>query len=298
MSIERLTRRPSGKKRFLNVWHGMPVKNIDLELPPTYRDAAYTIATSPLHARTLSQAWKMPAERVRVTGLPRNDRLLSTERPARTPLQSRNPGANLAVWLPTYRSSVYRSTAVDGAGHMGSLQAGDIDAATVDELLDATGWHILVKTHPLAPPPDEVAMKNMSFWSDDDLAANDISLYALLAESDALITDYSSVWIDYLITGKPMIFILADLAEYKSSRGVYFDHLEELLPGPIVSSATSLVAALADAPTNASWKERRDASQPVHHQYVDDGSALRVAHLAAELLACPSPRDSVDTPRD
>src|SRR5699024_1507687 len=48
---------------------------------------------------------------------------------------------------------------------------------------------------------------------------------------DLLITDYSSIYIDYLLTKKPIIFLPYDKDEYLSKRGLNFEY-DEVTPGP------------------------------------------------------------------
>ena len=56
----------------------------------------------------------------------------------------------------------------------------------------------------------------------DVTAHSDIN--ELFLAADVLITDYSSVMFELGVTGKPMIFLTPDLAEYRDkTRGFYFD---------------------------------------------------------------------------
>lgn len=71
---------------------------------------------------------------------------------------------------------------------------------------------------------------------------NDIQELYLV--SDILITDYSSVFFDYAILKKPMIFFPYDYENYKNEdRGFYFDY-NETVPGPIVYDEKSLIEEL------------------------------------------------------
>jgi CDP-glycerol glycerophosphotransferase (TagB/SpsB family) len=76
----------------------------------------------------------------------------------------------------------------------------------------------------------------------------DVTSYPHVSElflaADAMITDYSSVMFDYSVTGRPMIFFTPDLDRYRDqTRGVYFD-LEEVAPGPVVSTQKDVLAAI------------------------------------------------------
>lgn len=54
-------------------------------------------------------------------------------------------------------------------------------------------------------------LSNVLVFSDADFAAEGIRLYDLLARSDALITDFSSVFADYLLCDKPIAFDISDI---------------------------------------------------------------------------------------
>src|SRR3712207_9091122 len=51
---------------------------------------------------------------------------------------------------------------------------------------------------------------------------------------------------DFAITGRPMLFFTYDLAYFRDElRGFYFD-LEDVAPGPMLSTSTELIDAIAD----------------------------------------------------
>ena len=72
----------------------------------------------------------------------------------------------------------------------------------------------------------------------------DIDSYQLLAASDGLVTDYSSVFFDYLASGKNIVLYCPDLDVYEEKRGLYFDIRD--LPFPVVSTAEETLQALAE----------------------------------------------------
>jgi len=86
----------------------------------------------------------------------------------------------------------------------------------------------------------------------------------LFLAADAMITDYSSVMFDYSATGRPMIFFVPDLDDYRDSlRGVYFD-LSEVAPGPVLATQDEVLDAIRrmgkDAavhrPRYEAWRQR------------------------------------------
>jgi CDP-glycerol glycerophosphotransferase (TagB/SpsB family) len=104
----------------------------------------------------------------------------------------------------------------------------------------------------------------------------DVTSYPNIADlylaSDALITDYSSVMFDFSVTGRPMMFFVPDIEEYRGElRGVYFD-LEDAAPGPLLHTQPEVVAAVrtieADVPLYATkyeaWRQRFNAHDDGH----------------------------------
>jgi CDP-glycerol glycerophosphotransferase len=76
----------------------------------------------------------------------------------------------------------------------------------------------------------------------------DVSTYPdmadLLAITDVLITDYSSVMFDFALTGKPIVYYAYDMDLYRDKiRGFYFDLVPQA-PGPVVTTEDALVEAL------------------------------------------------------
>ena len=71
----------------------------------------------------------------------------------------------------------------------------------------------------------------------------------LLSSVDVLITDYSGVFVEFLVTDKPMIFLPYDKDEYEAERGFWFDY-NQVIPGPQVYDfedfCAKIVQCLAD----------------------------------------------------
>ena len=70
----------------------------------------------------------------------------------------------------------------------------------------------------------------------------DIDTYQLLSASDGLVTDYSSVFFDYLASGKNIVLYCPDLDVYEERRGLYFDIHD--LPFPVVNTSEEVLQAL------------------------------------------------------
>ena len=95
-------------------------------------------------------------------------------------------------------------------------------------------------------------------------------LYPLLGNCDYLLTDYSSVWVDYEIMDKPIGFVMDDIEQYRSSRGFNFDNMDKILPGPILSSLDSLIS-FCETPEKYNYKRTN-----LFNEYKDNKSSQRL----------------------
>lgn len=101
-------------------------------------------------------------------------------------------------------------------------------------------WILLTRMHYLVA-------ENFDFASYEGYVL-DVSAYPdirdLYVVADLLITDYSSVFFDFAILERPIVFFMYDLAVYRDKlRGFYFD-IEKEAPGPIVESEEELFRAI------------------------------------------------------
>lgn len=74
-----------------------------------------------------------------------------------------------------------------------------------------------------------------------------LDTYQVLAAADALITDYSSVFFDYLATGRHIILYCPDLSLYEKKRGTYLDIAS--LPFDIAHTKEAVFEALSRGKT-------------------------------------------------
>lgn len=123
----------------------------------------------------------------------------------RTYPEARNK--KIVLWAPTFRGNA-------AAPYIPFYQE-------MQQLQEKLGeeWFVLTKVHPHASR--QYHESNCS-----------ISTEKLLPVLDVLITDYSSIFFDFLIFRKPIIFFAPDLQQYEGDRGFYFRY--NTLPGCIV----------------------------------------------------------------
>ena len=63
-----------------------------------------------------------------------------------------------------------------------------------------------------------------------------LTIYHIMDAFDVLVTDYSSVYVDFLLLNKPIIFSCPDIEVYKRDRGFIVDDPEMFMPGAKVKT--------------------------------------------------------------
>jgi len=114
---------------------------------------------------------------------------------------------------------------------------------------------------------------------------NNVDTYELLARTHILIADYSSVYFDFLLTEKPIIFAPFDYENYiKNDREFYYDY-DEVTPGPKCKDWDDVLDWIAKFTKNPSlFLQERIAMKNRFHQYQDGQNCKRVYEKITELV--------------
>lgn len=104
-----------------------------------------------------------------------------------------------------------------------------------------------------------------------------IGLYEFLGQTDGLITDYSSVYYDYLLVDKPIAITTDDLEEYKKIFDFVYDDIFDVIKGEYINNFDDLKTFLNNVATgNDVAQEERENMKKKLHQYPDGNSSKRV----------------------
>lgn len=251
------------------LWHGMPLKKLGASIGPVSSpNCDYTISTSAVFKDKMSQAFAKPEEKVLVSGQPRNDLFFEPSSFFKDIHFDKSRYRKVGAWLPTYRKSIFGELRNDGDYEDGKITFLSVpDLKRLDEELGRQESFLFIKIHLMD------ALQAYSFPGFQNImiikpSGFNYQLYPFLGSCDYLLTDYSSVFIDFDITGKPMGFVMDDIDEYRSTRGLYFDDLESVLPGPIIKDYDSLIKFIENP-------VRRPSSITLN-EYNDDRSSERI----------------------
>jgi len=233
---------------YLQTWHGTPLKRIhnDVRWAPEGRlayleqdIARWDLLLSPNAVSTprLRNAFGYTGP-VHETGYPRNDLLNSPGRDAVRAAVRADLGISdeqtVVLYTPTWRDDlVFAKT-----GPQDFEFPVDLDDFTTRLGSDHV---LLLRLHNMVMDRLEVVEGSVV----RDVCGHP-DIRDLYLASDVLVTDYSSTMFDFAITGRPMLFFTYDLRYFRDElRGFYFD-LEEVAPGPLLSTSKELVDAIAD----------------------------------------------------
>lgn len=270
----------SGKNQYIyNLWHGCGYKK--LKNDREYYRGDYTFVTSLEYKKLQGRELNIPEENVIVTGLARNDKLFKRKGCLKKIGINKEKYNQIIIWLPTFRRSISKELGNDGCydsfGINEVLQHPNFD---LEKCLENKKAMLIIKPHPLEKIDDLKIhkMSNILFLTNEMMENVDIDLYDILQETDVLLSDYSSVIVDYLLLDKPIALVCSDYASYEMDRGFMFENCEDYLPGPIIKSETDFLNYINQiSQINEQWEKKRILIKNKLHSYQDDKSCARVA---------------------
>lgn len=221
----------------VNIWHGLPYKKIRKMVGGEDLLATYTVGTSPPTQKIFAESFGVREESVVPTGYPRNDQLVRAKKNRKVILQSLDEQLlafdNVLIWLPTYRNNTVGVRREDGRETGNPFYIQDFEVERFNQLLADNNSLCIVKPHPMAIKYRNRSLSNLLFIDDVWLAGRGITLYHLVGCTDYLISDVSSIMLDYLILNQPILCMSSDFEEYRKTRGFYFADIENWIPARI-----------------------------------------------------------------
>lgn len=251
--------------RIVWLWHGMPLKIVGepgrqfltehtfwkkiktkirkIILPyefltPYDGYPAQMLSTSPFFSQYLQSSFKIKPENMLELGQPRNDKLFSpTIEPLILDLRNKFNNPQIVLYMPTFRDGESKKNL-----YFNPFATAGFDLATFTKALSDNNIVFVYKGHFFDSDNSLLSQDNRIITISD----NDYDdLYTFIKDVDVLITDYSSVYFDFLLCRKPIILFPFDKDSYISqSRPFYYDY--ELLQAKRVYSWQELTAALEE----------------------------------------------------
>lgn len=271
-------------QRYCNTWHGTPLKRMGFDEPDGAAVSANVLRNLLNATHLLSQSRWMTDTMYRgayrldglfhgevlEVGYPRSDRLrLNPDQDRAFRDRLRRSGVRIddelvVLYAPTWRGERF-SSPEDHSAEMADL------VEVVQSRLDRAGARVrvLVKPHQAvaASARHEPRLRHR-------IVPNDVPANVALGAAAVLVSDWSSILVDWLGTGRPVVLATGDGRQYASTRGLYAS-IGADWPGERCADDAEVADAVARALTRGVLPEHRAAHAALRDRLVgaDDGRA-------------------------
>ncbi|MEX0381186.1 CDP-glycerol glycerophosphotransferase family protein [Leuconostoc sp. MS02] len=262
---------------YINTWHGTPLKLMGYAMPDgefqswnvmrNFMMSDYLVSPNKHTTEIFLNDYHLNGAytgEILEIGYPRNDVFFNQNNQSllhQYLIENYNLDENklTLVYAPTWKSDELTSKPSKLSAEYANIY-GILNSQLGDK------YNILMKVHPFIYNRLKNIESVANFIVNDGIDANE-----LLAMTDLLITDFSSIFFDYLITGKPIIFFNTDSDIYQEERGYYFPL--KSLPGPFFSNINQVI----DYTRKGNFTEYREIYNDFKNRFVslDDGNVTQ-----------------------
>lgn len=265
----------------VQLWHGCGFKT-RVNFVRCEKRYEYTTVISDLYANIHADIYGLRKEQVLVTGYAKQDWLFHPEK--EDIIRLRLPEADKYIfWLPTFRSTEHKLAQLNeytlksetGLPVVNTRKQLDM----LNDFLAEKKIVLVVKLHPFQNRGEVFCegCSNIQLIENEDLVDQDIPINRLLGQADALISDYSSAAVDFMLLDRPIAFMLEDVEEYEKSRGFVFENIREWIPGKEVFTFEDVCAFIEEVASDQDkTKKRRQDLRSRMHKYSDDKNCQRI----------------------
>lgn len=277
---------------FVNLWHGSGIKahdyyNHNLNPKHVKKLVEFADIIDLMCVQSLDDRFKLSSQlhfdlrKAYVTGQPRLDCIANSN--GRQKLikiygDRINKYEKLIFFAPSFRANMSSHSGKFYSDNIFRLD--DYDDDKLNSFLEKNNAAIVYKLHPVEQTAFKGRVFNMNshcYYLDDQiLFDNEVQYDEILNAFDVMISDYSSIAYDYLVLNKPIIYLLPDYEEYKSTKGFVFKHVDIFMPGEKAFCFAELISALNNAISNPDlYNEERENVLLQRFDYLDSNSAKR-----------------------
>lgn len=183
------------------------------------------------------------------------------------------------IWMPTYRQHAKTShLRLENSFPLGlPVIKTHEQMAEINEYLKDNNTILYLRPH----PAQDVSVMKLDEMSNIIIADNNYlsgrQIYDFLTETDALITDYSSVYYDYLMIDRPIALAIEDLEDFRAKWPMFYDDFKANYKCPYLYTTDDLKQFIKDVATdNDTYKEEREKALHRFYDYTDGKTCERV----------------------
>lgn len=282
--------KPSKQQKVIALGHGIPLKKIGLQVGEQssfldrYNDFTRIIVPHINLKKIFIEAFGCTKEQILINGYPKNDFLFKKNPTIWTKLNIEyNKFTKTLIWMPTFRDSLngrYQDGGNENYIYDIPLIYHDSDFLTLNNYLALHNILLVIKPHPYSTLnqtlPTHIDLSHIIFITNHQINKLNIINYSFVGLFDGLITDYSSVIFDYLLTDNPIAFTNDDIESYSDNRGLNFPELKNNLPGPEISSLSDFQNFINNfaADIDLFTQERKSVSAQFHTESTGQATTM------------------------
>lgn len=283
------TRCVSGKQLNIFMDHGSQLKSILVNGKRFPLKCGYMNCQSPFFIPYNLAQYELNEDQVTALGLPRNDELFHNTGTIGRLIENIAEYDKAIFWAPTFRRHHGKERVDCDIDYPLGLPIfrSEQDAEKLNMVLARNNVLMIIKPHPSSDLSviKEQKLSNIMFLYNGDLEAAGVQLNEILAQTDAMITDYSSIYYDYLLLDRPIGLTFDDYHEYAQQKGFVFDDPLEILKGEYLYDLEDLCGfAVQVAMGQDNAREERNRVKDLVHTYQDDRSSERMYNFIMEQL--------------
>nr|WP_319540131.1 CDP-glycerol glycerophosphotransferase family protein [uncultured Methanospirillum sp.] len=265
------------RKVLINTWHGIPLKcmffsdlsasKADLkEVQRLNGQTNYYLVSSSIEASLITRCFLLDPRKIAFWGHPRNDELSNDS--------SKKNISKLFPKLPEYSTTILYCPTYRKGVSTRFFPFNDFDIKRFEEFLEQNRIIIFTRGHVQDFGEDKIIQNSRIIELGHDILQE---INEILPEIKILITDYSSIFFDYLLLNKPCIFIPYDIKEYKHNVGLLFDNYNYWTPGHKVFTYIEFIKVLEEILSgHDTYKAKREEMKDLFHYYQKGNSSEKI----------------------
>lgn len=274
----------------ISICHGIPlkalfnfnknIKIIDrLLIPISIKKINYLIVNSDFTKRLFSVIYSaLELNKIKPLGYPRNDCLFNSNDESLKHLNKLLVGSEMEskkiiFYLPTFRTYNKDEDI--------KIKKSIVLNQKLNDFFKENNIILIYKPHPANENLfNSFSSKNIHLIKNEDLVRHNLTINDLLSCIDILVTDYSSVYFDFLIIDKPIVFYCPDMETYEENRGFFLKPYYRWTPGSKARNISELIESIESAITNPNkYRNQRKKLMNILYKHKDGRSAERIINL-------------------
>lgn len=172
----------------------------------------------------------------------------------------------IIMYAPTFRKGLGRKEGKLSDDNLLNLKK--YNEKELNKYLEENNYLLLLQLHPSEESilPKEKMGNNIKILNSKKMIEKNITINELMNAIDLMITDYSSIYMDYLLLNRPLIFLNTDYKRFKEDRGILFENEDFWFPGPKVDTLEKLKTEINVFMNNSKYykDERRKFSEIIN----------------------------------